>query len=85
MRGNVASLPSLFFVPSTENIKSFANAVIQNGNIKFNKTNIVNQATLGAIGFDSKWIIIRNKGKMRKALLTYDSFATHTTLNKALK
>ena len=53
--------------------------------IQQNSTNIVNKATMGAIGFDSEWIIIRNKGKMRKTLLTYDSFASHTTLNKALK
>ena len=53
--------------------------------IQQNSTNVVNQAVLGAIGSDSEMVVIRNGNKQRKVLLTYDSFASHTTLNKALK
>ncbi len=53
--------------------------------IQQNSTSVVNQATLSAVGFDTEWVLIHNKGVTRKALLTYDSYASHTTLNRTLK
>ena len=53
--------------------------------IQQNSTNLVNRAVLGSIGFDTEMVVIRNGNKQRRVLLTYDSFASHTTLNKTLK
>ena len=53
--------------------------------IQQNSTNVVNQASLVAVGFDTEWVLIHNKGVTRKALLAYDGFASHTTLNRTLK
>jgi hypothetical protein len=61
------------FARNTRSIKSYANVQTQNGNYrKYNKT-------------PQMLSIRRNGNKQRKVLLTYDSLASHTTLNKALK
>ena len=45
----------------------------------------VNKTILGHVGFDTEVVTIRNGKKSKKVLLTYDSFASHTTVHGAVK
>ena len=40
---------------------------------------------LGNVGFDTEEVTVRHNEKMKRVLLTYDSFASHTTMNYAVK
>ena len=45
----------------------------------------VNSTALGNVVFDTEEVIVINTRKMKRVLLTYDSFASHTTMNYAVK
>ena len=53
--------------------------------IKNNATNVINGTALGVVGFESEFVIIKNGDKRKKVLLTYDSFASHSTMNEGLQ
>ena len=53
--------------------------------IQQNATHVVNGSALGVVGFDSEMVIIKNGNKQKRVLLTYDSFASHTTMNESLQ
>ena len=40
---------------------------------------------MGNVGFDTEVVVVRNGKKMMKTILTYDSFASHTTLNYVVR
>ena len=45
----------------------------------------INQTAIGSVGFDCEIVSIRNGKKVKKVLLTYDSFASHTSMDVSLK
>ena len=45
----------------------------------------INQTAIGSVGFDSEIVSIRNGKKVKRVLLTYDSFASHTSMDVSLK
>ena len=48
---------------------------------KLQSNSCINSTVLGNVGFDTEVVIIRYGKKMMQTILTYDSFASHTTLN----
>ena len=57
----------------------------KNGGTKIQTNSSINNIALGSVGFDTEVVTIRNEKKMKQVQLTYDSFASHTTLNSVLK
>ena len=53
--------------------------------IQNNATNVVNGSALGVVGFESEMVVIKNGNKQKRVMLTYDSFASHTTMNESLQ
>ena len=45
----------------------------------------VNSTAFENVGFDTEEVIVRHGEKMKRVLLTYDLFASHTTMNYAVK
>ena len=52
---------------------------------KIFKNSSINQTAIGSVGFDCEIVSIRNGKKVKKVLLTYDSFASHTSMDVSLK
>ena len=52
---------------------------------KIFKNSSINQTAIGSVGFDSEIVSIRNGKKVKRVLLTYDSFASHTSMDVSLK
>ena len=52
---------------------------------KIFKNSSINQTAIGSVGFNSEIVSIRNGRKVKRVLLTYASFASHTSMDVSLK
>ena len=53
--------------------------------VKIQSNSCINSTILGNVGFDTEMIVIRNGKRMMRTILTYDRFASHTTMSDVVK
>ena len=59
-------------------------SVCKCGKVQLQNNTSINGGVLGSVGFDTEQITVRNGSRSQQVVLTYDSFASHTTMNRSL-